>query len=138
MASPIEATLLLCDAAQADPFGKLHALGIGWSITSSPTAPAAVAVLLKIPWDRANEPLPFELTLVDEDGAHVAVGDVHPFGMLGQHIEVGRPPGLAHGSAIDVAFQMALPPLPIPPGRYQWRLDISDQTFTVAFQARAQ
>ena len=51
----IEAQLLLCDAAVADQAGKLHMLGAGWSVTSSPTSPQAVAVLLKIPWDRAVE-----------------------------------------------------------------------------------
>lgn len=71
MASPIEATVLLCDAAQADPSGKLHMLGAGWSITSSPTAPSAVAVLLQIPWDRANQKLRIQLQLENADGDHV-------------------------------------------------------------------
>ena len=136
MASPIEAVLLLCDAAQADPFGKLHMLGAGWSITSSPTAPCAVAVLLKIPWDRSNQQIPTSLTLADADGSPVVLPDV---GVLRAEsvVEVGRPPGLAHGSMIDASFQLSVGSLPLQPGRYQWRLDVGDQNFTVAFQVRA-
>jgi hypothetical protein len=53
MASPVLAKLILCDYAVADPAGKVHMLGAGWSLTSSPTPPHAVVVLMKIPWDRA-------------------------------------------------------------------------------------
>ena len=49
MASPLEVHLILCDAAQAES-GKVHMLGAGWSITGSPSAPHAVAVLIKVPW----------------------------------------------------------------------------------------
>ena len=55
MASKVEAKLILCDAAQADPnTGKVHMLGAGWSLTRSPTT-HAVVVLMKVPWDRTNE-----------------------------------------------------------------------------------
>ncbi len=138
MASPISVVMLLCDAAQADLFGKLHMLGAGWSQTSSPTAPSAVAVFLKIPWDRTNQPLPTELVLVDADGASVLLPE-HGNEPLGQKqvIEVGRPPGLEPGSSIDAAFQLSVGPLPLAPGRYQWRLTITDQVETVGFQVRA-
>lgn len=137
MASPIEAVLLLCDAAQADPFGKMHMLGAGWSLTTSPTAPCAVAVMLKIPWDRSNEKIPTSLTLVDADGTPVQLPEV---GVLraDQFVEVGRPPGIAPGSLIDAAYQLSVGPLPLAPGRYQWRLDVADQQFSVAFQVRGQ
>ncbi len=75
MASPVQATLILCDAAQVDPLGKLHLLGGGWSVTGTPTTSAAVAILFKIPWDRANERLTVKLTLVSEDGAPVVIPD---------------------------------------------------------------
>ena len=71
MASPLEAQVILCDAAVADPGGKVHMLGAGWSMTGSPTAPQAVAVLMKIPWDRANQKIPMALRLLDADGKPV-------------------------------------------------------------------
>ena len=136
MGSPIEAQMLLCDAAVADPAGKLHMLGAGWSMTSSPTSPQAVAVLLKIPWDRANERLAMVLRLLDSDGRPVQVGT--PEGVqevtMGGDIETGRPPGVAPGSQLDAALAFNVPSLPLPPGRYQWRLEVADDTFTSSFQ----
>jgi hypothetical protein len=132
----IEAQMLLCDAAVADPGGKLHMLGAGWSMTGSPTSPQAVAVMLKIPWDRANERLALVLRLVDSDGRSVAVGT--PEGAqevtMGGDIEAGRPAGVAPGSQLDAALAFNVPSLPLPPGRYQWRLDVADDTFTASFQ----
>ena len=72
MASPLEVHLLLCDAAQAEN-GKVHMLGAGWSITPSPTAPHAVAVLMKVPWDRANQPMDLKLQLLDPDGNQIEI-----------------------------------------------------------------
>jgi hypothetical protein len=135
MASPIEAIVLLCDAAVADPAGKIHMLGAGWSITGSPTPPAAVAVMLKVPWDRANQKIPLSLKLFDADGGEVSVqgakiGIEHTF-------EVGRPPGLAHGTSIDQSFQLSLGPMPLEPGRYQWRLDVGGTEVSTSFEVRA-
>lgn len=136
MASPVEAQLLLCDAAVADPSGKLHMLGAGWSMTSSPTAPQAVAVLLKIPWDRANQRMSVVLELVDSDGQPVVLAT--PQGpqavTISGDVEAGRPAGVAHGSLLDAAMAFNVPSLPLDPGRYQWRLYVADQTFTSSFQ----
>lgn len=138
MASPVEAQIILCDAAVADPSGKIHMLGAGWSVTSSPTAPSAVAVLLKIPWDRANVQIPLELVLLDSDGRPAEVpSDAGPAQVrhAGQ-VEVGRPAGLAHGSMIDAAFALSIPPLPILAGRYQWRLDVGGTVESAFFEVR--
>ncbi len=94
-----------------------------------------MAILLKIPWDRANERLPLKLTLVSEDGEPVVLeeqGKVeHSAGY-----EVGRPPGLPHGSLIDSALAIPVPPLPLKQGRYQWRFEISTDIVTVSFDVR--
>jgi hypothetical protein len=104
MASPINVQLILCDAAQADPAGKVHMLGAGWSMTRSPTA-HAVAVLIKVPWDRANQKLPLKLILLDSDGHPVRLDTSEGPAeiMSAGEIEVGRPPGLASGSMLDAA-----------------------------------
>lgn len=137
MASPLSAVLILCDAAVTDPLGKVHMLGAGWSRTGSPTAPAAVVALIRVPWDRANQRLRLELALHDSDGAVVCVptpdGGQQALSTRGD-IEVGRPPGMAAGSPLDHPFVMSLPPLPLKAGRYEWRLDLAEQTFHTDFQ----
>ncbi len=137
MASPVEAVLLLCDAAVADAStGKVHMLGAGWSRTSSPTAPSAVVAMLKIPWDRSNQRLPIRLGLHDSDGVLVVL----PPELGGEpivhqaEIEVGRPPGMAAGSMLDHSFTISLPPLPLGPGRYEWRLEFAGLPVNASFQ----
>ena len=131
MQPPVEVQLILCDAAVADPNGKLHMLGAGWSLTASPTSPHAVALLIKVPWDRTNQKLPLKLELFDADGKPVVLAD----GPIGVHaeIEVGRPVGVPPGIMLDSAFTVGLGPLPLPPGRYQWRADLADQLFSAFF-----
>jgi hypothetical protein len=138
MASPLQIQLILCDAAQADPAGKVHMLGAGWSVTSSPTQ-HAVAVLIKVPWDRSNEQLKLTLDLLDADGRSVQLQT--PAGPTGLHaegsIEVGRPPGIAPGSMLDASFALNVPPLPLPAGRYEWRLVVADhEALSAAFTVR--
>jgi hypothetical protein len=137
IASPLEVQLILCDAAQTDPTGKVHMLGAGWSVTISPTS-HAVAVLIKVPWDRANERLPLALDLVDADGNPVMIDT--PTGPQGVHaegvVEVGRPPGVELGSPLDAAFAINLPRLPLPRGRYTWRLSLADHHQSVSFAVR--
>lgn len=136
MASPLSAVLILCDAAVADPLGKVHMLGAGWSRTGSPTAPAAVVALIRVPWDRANQRIPLSLGLHDSDGGlvHLPTPDGEEAIRSQAELEVGRPPGMAAGSPLDYPFVMSLPPLPLQPGRYEWRLDLAEQTFHTDFQ----
>src|SRR5258708_3262641 len=95
MASPVDAQVILCDAAVADPSGKVHMLGAGWSVTTSPTAPQGVALVVKVPWDRANQKLHMKLQLRDSDGHPVDLPGPdgrQSVGTEGQ-IEVGRHQG---------------------------------------------
>lgn len=138
MASPIDASIILCDAAQSDSVGKLHMLGAGWSTTTSPTAPQAVAVLIKVPWDRANQPLTLKLQLLDADGHPALLPS--PVGqtpiLVESTLEVGRPPGIPAGSPIGASFALNVQPMPLPPGRYEWHLDIADEPFSAFFLVR--
>jgi len=139
MASPLEVKVILCDAAVADPAGKHHMLGAGWSLTGSPTAPQAVAMLIKIPWDRANQRIKLSLRLLDPDGHQISLegadGSIIPIGHEGE-IAAGRPPGVAPGSMLDAALAVRVPSMPLTPGRYEWRLNIGDQTFSESFTVR--
>lgn len=131
MAAPVEVQVILCDAAVADSSGKLHMLGAGWSLTGSPTSPHAVALLIKVPWDRTNQKLPLLLELLDADGSPVRLAD-GPIAVQAE-IEVGRPAGVPAGIMLDSAFTVGLGPLPLPPGRYQWRANLADQLFSSFF-----
>lgn len=133
MASPVIATLVLCDAAIADPLGKVNMLGAGWSVTGSPTAPQAVAVLIKVPWDRTNQQLPLRLKLMSPDGQAIKLAGPEGETIVGAeaYVEAGRPAGLAPGSHINAAFVLNLAPLPLAPGRYEWRLEIGQDTAAV-------
>ncbi|GAA1754452.1 DUF6941 family protein [Luedemannella helvata] len=140
MASPVSAQVILCDAAVADPSGKVHMLGAGWSITGTPTSPQAVAILLKVPWDRANIPLPLTVQLYSEDGQPVLVattdGEKVPV-KGGGRIEVGRPAGIAPGSMLDAAWVLNVGPLPLQPGRYEWRLTFAELDLPAPFTVRS-
>jgi hypothetical protein len=115
-------------------------LGAGWSVTGTPTAPQAVAVLMKIPWDRANQKLRMTLRLLDADGKPVVLDMQEGSQAIESsgELEVGRPPGLAHGSPIDASFALNVQPMPLQPGRYEWRLELAEQTFSTFFQVRQQ
>lgn len=136
MASPVEAHLILCDHAVTDPSGKVHMLGAGWTVTGTPTAPHGVAVLMKVPWDRANQKIPLHLRLLDDNGQ-----PVHPQGPHGPgqaevkaDLEVGRPPGLKPGSPLPAAFAINVAPMLLPPGRYEWRLTVAQTDYAEGFQ----
>lgn len=139
MGSPLDVQLILCDAAQADAgSGKVHMLGAGWSVTSSPTS-HAVALLIKVPWDRANERLNLTLELRDADGGAVFLPTPNGNAAVRAQgeLEVGRPAGIAPGSALDASFAMNVPPLPLAPGRYEWHVTVADQIFSASFSVRA-
>lgn len=121
--------MLLADSAQAVD-NKLYILGGGWSITGPDPNPSAIALYIRVPWDRSNERHRLLLELLDLDGHSVTVptpvGD-QPM-RVESEFEVGRPVGIARGTPIDFALAINLPPLPIPPGgRYEWRLAINDE-----------
>ena len=121
----METVLLLADAATQDSHGKVSALGLGWSVTSSPTPPAALVLFMKVPWNLANQKHRLEMRLVDEDGRPAGPG---PEGLNIQgEFEVGRPPGLPQGTDIDNAIVLNLPAgLELGTDRgYEWRVEVN-------------
>lgn len=125
----MKVTLLLADAAQTVD-GKLYILGGGWSVTGPQPGPSALAMKLEVPWSQTNRRHRWLMRLEDADGRPVLLpgpeGD-RPVVVDGD-FEVGRPPGLAEGTPIDLPIAVNLGPLPLQPGRYTWRLFIDDET----------
>ncbi len=122
----VEATMLLCDAAESIG-GKLYILGGGWSQIYTPNAPTnmALAVKLSIPWNRANELINIRALLLTEDGKPVDLG-AGPL-IAGGDIEVGRPPGLQRGTPLDAPFVLNFAGLALQPGGYVWQLEVDEE-----------
>jgi hypothetical protein len=125
----VKVTLLLCDAAQVAD-GKLHLLGGGWSFTGPGPVPSALAVLIEVPWDRANQPLTLNIELRHADGS--VVMQQGPVGeqpvRINADIEVGRPPGHPPGVPLVVPLAINIPPMQLTPGaRYSWEADIEGE-----------
>lgn len=124
----MRAHVLLADFAQVDPSGKVGVLGLGWSITATPTPPHAVIVLLKVGWTETNKPHQLQLSLLTADGQH-AVSAPTPFGEQPLKVEgtfeVGRPAGLPEGSEVEHNFAINIGAgIPLTSSRYEWRLTI--------------
>jgi hypothetical protein len=137
--------MLLSDYAQVAD-GKLTVVGGGWSLTGPEPVPFGIALLIQVPWDRANQRHLMRLELVDADGQPVLVDsdeegeqpivffDDLPF-------EVGRPPGLKPGTYLDFPVAVNSAPLPLEPGLYEWRLTIDDEAdpdWRLPFTVRAE
>jgi hypothetical protein len=136
----VRAVVLVCDAAQADPGGKVHMLGAGWNITSHPLPAQAIVAIVGVPWHQSNVRHDVRLQLEDADGRVVTPNGGAPVAME-QTFEVGRPPGVPEGTDLHVPIVLTLAPgLPIPPGGYMWRLFVDGETqehWTAAFHVRA-
>lgn len=125
----MKATLLLADYAVVSD-GKLTIVGGGWSQTGPEPASFGIGLLIQVPWDQANTPHAFSVELLDADGAPVSFETDEEEGeqpvAFGGEFEVGRPPGLKPGTPLDFPVAVNSTPLPLDPGRYEWRLTIDD------------
>ena len=140
----MKATLLLADYAQVSD-GKLTIVGGGWSVTGPDPSPFAIAILVQVPWDRANIQHTMRLELLDADANPVTIenaeGEEEPVVFFDDlAFEVGRPPGLKPGTPLDFPVAVNSTPLPLEPGaRYEWRLLIdgrSDEDWRLPFTVR--
>jgi hypothetical protein len=130
----IDATVLLCDSAQAVG-GKLFILGGGWSqVWAAQPITMALAIKLVVPWDLANQRLSLAVRLLTEDGQPVPA----PTGSnveVSWQFEVGRPPGLPPGTGLDATMAIPIQGLPLGPGGYEWRLEVDGEVLrTVPFR----
>jgi hypothetical protein len=106
-------------------------MGGGWNLTGPAPTALALAGILELDWDEANEPKAFRIELLTEDGQPVVVptptGD-RPV-VIEANVEVGRPPGTRRGSLFNIPIAINVGALPIPAGGgYVWRFSIGGQT----------
>ena len=122
--------MLLADYAVVSD-GKLTIVGGGWSQTGPEPASFGIGLLIQVPWDQANTRAHLHgraprrgrrrgRARDDED-------DEQPVAFGGE-FEVGRPPGLKPGTPLDFPVAVNSTPLPLEPGRYEWRLTIDGKS----------
>ncbi len=132
---------MLADSAQAIG-GKLFLMGGGWAVIGPQPSPSALAGIVQVAWDEANQNHTISFELFNADGKPFMVPT--PMGLQAFKIEmqfqVGRPPGVAAGTEFNVPIAINLAPLPLEPGqRYEWRVAIDGQQFPelrLAFSTR--
>jgi hypothetical protein len=136
-AQPVEelsVTMLLADAAQVAD-GKLSVLGGGIAVVPPTPQPMALAMVVTVPWSRADETIPWVCELLDTDGMPVMAGDV-PVLVNGQ-VVAGRPQGWPEAQPLNVPVVISFNGLPLQPGgSFVWRLAIdgaSDERWAISF-----
>lgn len=124
----MEATVMLADWADAIN-GKLYIQGGGWTRVDSSLGPIrfALAIKLGVPWDAANTQHTLVISLVDADGHLVEPGPGAAPIKIEANFEVGRPPGLAPGTELDVTLAPNFVGIPLAVGRYRFTLEVDGQ-----------
>jgi len=139
----VKLTMLLCDhVAVAE--GKLYINGAGWVVTGPSPSPSGIAVFMEVPWNQTNRKINFLLRLLHEDGHPVMqptpVGESVPV-EVAANLEVGRPAGVAEGTALPVPIPINFPPMPLPPGQgFYWEAEVNGEKredWRLSFRTRA-
>ena len=115
--------LILADAAQVVD-GKLYLLGGGWDrLTINTGFPVqntiAVAMSFTVPWLETNQQHHIQLEITDQDHTKVLA-------TLEAGLEVGRPPGIEHGTEQRSQLAAAFPLTIERPGVYEINVQIKD------------
>lgn len=133
----LDVVMLLADSAQVAD-GKLFLLGGGLQVIGPRPQAVALALVIHVPWDRANMSHGWKLELLSEDGVPVLHQDV-PVVVQG-NFEAGRPAGWTPGTPLLVPLAINFSALPVQPGhRYTWRLAVNENSeprWQVSFAVR--
>ncbi len=132
-----DVTLLLADSAQVAD-GKLFVLGGGLQLIGPQPQPVSIALIIHVPWDRADIQHDWMLELLDQDGIPVLHND-RPVTVAGT-FKAHRAEGIVAGSPLLVPVAINFSALPVQPGgRYTWRLAIdgtSEENWQLSFSIR--
>ena len=117
----MRAIVLLARSGHLDSSGTLHALGLGWTTSPTPTAQHVLIVFVEVAWSETGTEFPIRAELVDGDGARVAQTEQSV-------INARRQPIHPEGTPVTIPFIATIPPLSLTVGqRYQWRVTIGGQ-----------
>lgn len=113
--------MLLARSGHLDQDGTVHALGLGWTTSPSPTPQHVLIVFVEVGWSEIGTSFPIRAELVDGDGARVAQTEQNV-------INARRHPVHPEGTAVTIPFIATIPPLKLTAGqRYQWRVSIDGE-----------
>ena len=134
--SQLRVTVLLADSAQADPSGKVHLLGLGWTRTGVPTGPVAVVVLLRLEEPvEAGRPHEVGLELVDAEGKTASF--TSSGGSIRLTAKVEPSPDALAELPVVAPVVLQLGGLPLAAGQtYTWRVSVDgqyDEDWTASF-----
>ncbi|MEI7914193.1 MAG: hypothetical protein WCH82_05545 [Mycobacteriaceae bacterium] len=114
----MRAVVLLAHSARLEPNGTMHALGLGWTTTTTPAPQHSLIVFVEVQWSEIGTSFPIHAELVDGDGNEVARTE-------DSVINARRHPAHPAGTAVTIPFTATIPALPLVAGqRYQWRVSI--------------
>ena len=117
----MRAIVLLAQSGHLDKNGTVHALGLGWTTSSTPTPQHVLIVFVEVEWSEIGSSFPIRAELVDGDGVRVAHTDENV-------IKARRHPVHPEGTTVTIPFIATIPPLNLTVGaRYQWRVSIDDE-----------
>ncbi|MFF3226164.1 hypothetical protein ACFYV7_25445 [Nocardia suismassiliense] len=124
-------TALLADSAQTDPTGKVHALGLGWSLTVTPTPPMALLLFIELSvGEHLLERYTVTGKLFDSNGEQQLTKHSQPVGFKAEMHSDQVTAGLSRQvGGVDVP-EKVITVIPIPPGialkpaRYEWVVSI--------------
>ncbi|MCB1292241.1 hypothetical protein [Mycolicibacterium sp.] len=117
----MRAIVLLAHSGHLDNNGTLHALGLGWTTSPTPTEQHVLIVFVEVEWSETGREFPIRAELVDGDGARVAQTEQSV-------INARRHPIHPEGTPVTIPFIATIPPLQLKVGeRYQWRVTIGGE-----------
>lgn len=102
--------------------------------------PFTLALVCRVEWDETNLPHSARVVLVDAAGTPFRPQPMMPPVEVTVPFEVGRPAGVPRGVTFTVPMALNFAGLPMPPGRYEFRTSVDDQTdpnWNVSFQVIA-
>jgi hypothetical protein len=128
----VELRVFLADSVESGQGGKVSALGLGWKLTSSPTGPMALVLIIDLESDEAAKEHSIVLRLV-----HAATSEAATMGL-----DREAPPPLTFGGTFRTGPTDDAPSdlparatigvmvgagLPLEPGLYRWDVDVDDR-----------
>lgn len=125
--------VLTADAAQTDPVGKVHAIGLGWSAATSPLSQTALVIIIDLdPDEKARDQYRLIGHLHDAEGKNIHSANGRPIGfeltMQSEQTGDSNINPLAEWGVTDrLSAAITLPAgLKLGPGRYEWRVSVPD------------
>ncbi|MGW4366282.1 hypothetical protein ACWEKT_11605 [Nocardia takedensis] len=132
--------LLAADSAQMDTSGKAHALGLGWSLTSSPTAAMSLILLMELEaGEQVLDRYSVTGSLLNAQGLQQETSNGQAIGFtLTMEATVGDD-RVTKGSVRSGAPERLVTTIPIPgglrleSGRYDWVVEVEEPPTTASF-----